>query len=81
MEIDPFSHVSIREYFEKLMDEREDKYNIRFDALDKSIIVALQAKGSGKEQGHWVVGTVIAVCALLLSLGALFLARAPFAAK
>lgn len=82
MDIDPFTHVSLREHLEEILrlrfesirgilDERERLTEIRFRNVDTNVNLALQAKRGAEGGGHWMIGVLISVVSLGIAAFAL----------
>lgn len=67
-------HISLREYIERIMDERDRAYDTRFKAAEEAVKLALATKtreGVGKD--HSVMVMVVAGSALLAAVVAIVL--------
>lgn len=69
MDVDPFSHVTLREYIEALLVERDKALAARFEGIDNNVKLALAAKHTTTETQHNNTGTVIAVVSGVMGFG------------
>lgn len=75
MDIDPFSHVSLREHLEEVIRLRieglEAVFNARLEGMDKALRVAVEARGDTGRNNHWLLSLVVALASMGVALFAL----------
>jgi hypothetical protein len=68
--------ISLRHYIERIIDEREKLYNVRFDAIDQHTKRALEALTEERHSKEWSAGLILtmlmAVLSIAISVFALF---------